>query len=176
MAGRRFEPDFCGDSVGLAVNIIVFTMLTRGSGENLNMRAAALHVAGDLLGSVAALVAGVVIVFTGWTPIDPILSVFVTLIILKAAWTIVRESGHILLEGAPAGFNGDEVARQIVAEINGVQGVTHVHAWSITQERTMATLELSVDPQYDNSKTKSDVRRWLKERYGIAHVTLESQD
>lgn len=161
---------------GLAVNIFVFIMLTHDSTENLNMRAAALHVAGDLLGSVAALVAGMVIIYTGWTPIDPILSVFVTLVILKAAWSIVRESGHILLEGAPAGFNGEEVARKIIAEVAGVKDVTHVHAWSITQERVMATLELSIDPQFDASTIKSDVRTWLVEYYGISHTTLELKD
>jgi len=89
---------------GLAVNLIAFWMLTRGEGSNLNVRAATLHVAGDLFGSVAALVASVVIIYTGWTPIDPLLSILVVLIILKSAWAVVKESGHILLEGAPAGF------------------------------------------------------------------------
>ncbi|MGR3435747.1 MAG: cation diffusion facilitator family transporter, partial [Shimia sp.] len=85
---------------GLAVNILAFWVLSRVEGDNLNVRAAALHVMGDLLGSVAAIAASLVIIWTGWTPIDPILSVLVVLLILRSAWAVVRESGHILLEGA----------------------------------------------------------------------------
>ena len=83
---------------GLIVNVAAFWVFTRGDDSNINVRAAALHVAGDLLGSVAALAAALIIIFTGWTPIDPILSVLVALIILRSAWRIVTESGHILLE------------------------------------------------------------------------------
>src|SRR5690606_10996945 len=90
---------------GLAANIASFMVLTRGTQENLNMRSAALHVMGDLLGSTAAIVAAVVIMLTDWYPIDPLLSVLVALIILRSAWLVVRASGHILLEGAPEGVN-----------------------------------------------------------------------
>ena len=117
---------------GLVVNILTFWVLSRGEGDNLNVRAAALHVAGDLLGSVAALVASLVIIFTGWMPIDPLLSVLVALIILRSAWYVVREAGHILLEGAPEGFNRGKVTETILAEVAGVTRVHHVHAWSIT--------------------------------------------
>src|SRR5688572_1619152 len=78
--------------VGLVVNVLAFWVLQGGDRENLNMRAAALHVAGDLLGSVAAILAALVIMATGWTPIDPILSVLVAVIILRSAWHVVRES------------------------------------------------------------------------------------
>ncbi|MGA8157981.1 MAG: cation diffusion facilitator family transporter, partial [Rhodoplanes sp.] len=82
---------------GLAANIVSFWVLQGGDRKNLNIRAAALHVLGDLLGSLAALLAAIVIMATGWTPIDPILSVLVAVIILRSAWRVVSESGHILL-------------------------------------------------------------------------------
>jgi cobalt-zinc-cadmium efflux system protein len=88
-------------SAGLLVNIVAFIILHGGDRENLNIRGAALHVAGDLLGSIAAIVAAIVIIFTAWMPIDPILSVVVALLILRSAWYLVKRSAHILLEGAP---------------------------------------------------------------------------
>jgi len=88
-------------AAGLVINIIVFFVLHGGDQENLNMRGAALHVLGDLLGSVAAITAALVILYTGWMPIDPILSIGVALLIFRSAWHLVKRSGHILLEGAP---------------------------------------------------------------------------
>lgn len=88
-------------AAGLVVNVISFVVLHGGDQENMNIRGAALHVAGDLLGSVAAIVAAVVIVYTGWMAIDPILSVAVAALILKSAWTLVKRSAHVLLEGRP---------------------------------------------------------------------------
>ena len=88
-------------AVGLGVNVLTLLILRHGSGANLNVRAALLHVMSDLLGSVAAIVAALVILQTGWTPIDPILSIVITLLILRSAWLITKDAGHILLEGAP---------------------------------------------------------------------------
>jgi cobalt-zinc-cadmium efflux system protein len=158
---------------GLAVNIVAFLILTRGSGDNLNVRAAALHVMGDLLGSVAALIAAAVIIWTGWTPIDPILSVVVALIILRSAWAVVRESGRILLEVAPRGFDRREVAQVLTEEIEGLTSVDHVHAWSVTQERPMVTMEIAVAPDADDRRVRDAVKALLETRYGIAHATVE---
>jgi len=158
---------------GLMVNILAFWVLTRGEGDNLNVRAAALHVAGDLLGSVAALAASLVIIFTGWMPVDPLLSVLVALIILRSAWHVVREAGHILLEGAPKGFDRRRVAETITAEVAGVIRVHHVHAWSITQERPMATLEAEVGADADIDQIRQSIKQVLKESYGIDHTTVE---
>lgn len=158
---------------GLAVNILAFWVLSRGEGDNLNVRAAALHVAGDLLGSVAALVASLVIIFTGWMPIDPLLSVLVALIILRSAWYVVREAGHILLEGAPKGFNRRKVAETIMAQVPGVSRVHHVHAWSITQERPVATLEAEVGDAADIDQIRQSIKQVLKESFGIDHTTVE---
>ncbi|MFX0542507.1 cation diffusion facilitator family transporter [Roseovarius sp. S4756] len=159
---------------GLLVNIASFWVLTSGGkGENLNVRAAALHVMGDLLGSVAALVAALVIIWTGWTPIDPILSVLVAVIILRSALAVVRQSGHILLEGAPDGFDRREVARALRESVPGLSEVSHVHAWSVTQERPMVTMRISLEAGTDAATAKSAIRERLQEHHGIGHVTIE---
>jgi cobalt-zinc-cadmium efflux system protein len=158
---------------GLVVNILAFWVLSRDEGDNLNVRAAALHVAGDLLGSVAALAASLVIIFTGWMPIDPLLSVLVALIILRSAWYVVREAGHILLEGAPKGFDRRKVAETILAQVPGVSRVHHVHAWSITQERPMATLEAEVGDDADVDQIRQSIKQVLKESFAIEHTTVE---
>jgi cobalt-zinc-cadmium efflux system protein len=115
---------------GLVVNIIAFTVLHGGDRENLNIRGAALHVAGDLLGSVAAIVAAVVIIYTGWMAIDPILSVAVAILILKSAWVLVKRSAHVLLEGAPEWLDMDSMQKNLVGQIPQVASIHHVHEYS----------------------------------------------
>jgi cobalt-zinc-cadmium efflux system protein len=158
---------------GLIVNIVAFYVLTRGDSQNLNVRAAALHVAGDMLGSFAALGAAIIIILTGWTPIDPILSVVVALIILRSAWRIVAESGHILLEGAPSHIDQGKVARAIEEAVDGVVKVHHVHAWSITEERPMATLQAQVSSRTDPEAARIAIKELLADQFGIGHATVE---
>jgi cobalt-zinc-cadmium efflux system protein len=158
---------------GLGVNVVAFAVLRGGDRENLNMRAAALHVAGDLLGSVAALAAAVVILATGWMPIDPILSVLVALIILRSAWAVVRDAGHILLEGTPGGIDHREIARDLKAAIPALTDVHHIHVWSITQERPMITLHARVAAGQAPERAVADIKRRLVERFRIAHATVE---
>ena len=146
-AGRLLEPaPVLGGTLlavavgGLIVNLVVFGILHGGDRTNLNIRGALLHVVGDLLGSVAAIVAGIVILATGWTPIDPILSVLVGLLVLRSAWRLVAEAGHILLEGAPAGVDAREIGPDIIANVPNVSDVHHVHVWSLTERKRMVTL------------------------------------
>src|SRR5690606_20740822 len=127
-------------ALGLVVNIICFLVLHGGDRENLNMRGAILHVLGDLLGSVAALIAAAIIILTGWTPIDPILSALVAVLLFRSAWSLVRESGNLLLEGVPASLDRDGVARDIEAHVAGVREIHHMHVWSMDGARNMATL------------------------------------
>ncbi len=159
---------------GLLVNIIAFWVLTRGEDNNLNVRAAALHVAGDLLGSIAAIVASVVIIFTGWTPIDPILSVLVVVLILRSALSIVKESGQILLEGTPEGFDPRAVSEAIARDVEGVAAVHHVHAWSVTQELPVVTLELAVASGHVADEVKAAVKAYMHEHFSIEHITVET--
>ena len=159
--------------VGLAVNVIALLVLRRGSSNDLNVRAAVLHVAGDMLGSVAAIVAAIVILLTGWTPIDPLLSILITLLILRVALDLVKRSAHILMEGIPEGFIAEDVKTDLMREIPGVAGVHHVHAWVLSADRTVATLHLEVRPGADSSATVEAVKRRLHERHGIWHSTVQ---
>jgi len=159
---------------GLVVNIISFAVLHSGDQENLNIRGAALHVAGDLLGSVAAIVAALVIIYTGWTLIDPILSVAVAALILKSAWSLVKRSAHVLLEGAPEWLDVAAMQEQIVAGVPGVGGIHHVHIWGLTPQDLMLTMHMSI---VDDVESQSDViretKRFLEDEYGIGHSTIE---
>ena len=159
---------------GLAVNVVAFLVLRQGASSNdLNVRAALLHVAGDMLGSVAAIVAAVVILTTGWTPIDPLLSILITLLILRVALDRVKRSAHILMEGIPEGFIEEDLKADLMREVPGVAGVHHVHAWVLSSERTIATLHLLVRPGADSGATVEAVKHRLHERHGIWHSTVQ---
>jgi cobalt-zinc-cadmium efflux system protein len=159
--------------LGLLVNIAAFAILHGGERENLNIRGAALHVLGDLLGSVAAMVAGGVIYATGWTPIDPLLSVLVALLILRSAWLLVRRSAHILLEGTPDWLDVDELKEGLVAAIPAVQDVHHVHAWTLTGERPLLTMHARIQDGADHDRTLLAIRVFLERDYGIGHATIQ---
>lgn len=160
-------------AAGLAVNIVAFLILHGADRDNLNVRGAALHVMGDLLGSVAALVAAGVILWTGWTPIDPILSVLVAALILRSAWQVVGASGHILLEGAPAHLDVDRIAGDLTSTVDGVEAVHHVHAWSITQERSMVTLHARIAEGVRDVDAIAAIKARLHAEFGIDHATVE---
>ena len=129
-------------SAGLLVNIFAFVVLHGGDQDNLNIRGAALHVLGDLLGSVAAIIAALVVIRTGWMPIDPILSVLVATLILRSAWQLVRRSAHILLEGAPEWLDVDEMQEKIIARVPEVSEIHHVHVWGLTPQHLMLTMHV----------------------------------
>ena len=117
-----------------------------------------LHVLGDLLGSVAAIAAALVILWTGWTPIDPLLSVLVALLILRSAWFLVRESGHILLEGAPDHLDVRTLREDLVAAVPGVEDMHHVHAWSLTQDKPMLTLHARIADSHGSDRITSAIK------------------
>lgn len=158
---------------GLAVNLVALAVLRTGDRRNLNIRAAALHVLGDLLGSAGAIVAALVILATGWTPIDPILSVALSLLILRGAWDVTRRAGHVLMEGAPEGFDDAAVKADLCAAVPGVLDVHHVHAWMLTAERPMVTLHVRLAPATDPATTLAAIKARLRERFGIAHSTVQ---
>jgi cobalt-zinc-cadmium efflux system protein len=159
--------------LGLLVNIAAFRLLQGADRENLNVRGAAMHVLGDLFGSVAALVAGGVILATGWTPIDPLLSVLVAIIIVRSGWQVVADAGHILLEGAPGELDTRAIGPDLVANVKGVEGIHHVHVWSITQSRRMVTLHACIGERQNSDKAVRNIKTRLKERFGLDHATVE---
>ncbi len=161
-------------SAGLVVNLICFAVLNSGDRENLNIRGAALHVAGDLLGSIAAIVAAIVIIYTGWMTIDPILSIAVAALIMKSAWSLVKRSAHVLLEGAPEWLNVTSMQERIVAGVPAVGEIHHVHIWGLTPQQLMLTMHMSLaDPAASQLQVIRDVKRFLKKEYGIGHCTIE---
>jgi len=160
---------------GLAVNIGCFLILQGGNRDSLNMRGAIVHVLGDLLGSVAAIVAAVVILATGWTPIDPILSVVVALLILSTAWSLMREAAHLLLEGTPAGLDRDGIASDLVANVDGVVEIHHMHVWSLDGHTNIATLHARLVEKTDPHRAVSGIKSRLASSHGIAHATVEPE-
>lgn len=160
---------------GLIANILAFWILHRGSGEkNLNVRAAALHVMGDLLGSVGAIVAALIIMGTGWTPIDPILSVLVSCLVLRSAWRLLKESVNELLEGAPTSINIGELRRNLSRSIPEVRNVHHVHVW-LVGEKPVMTLHVQVIPPHDHDALLARIQNFLEHHYEIAHSTIQME-
>jgi cobalt-zinc-cadmium efflux system protein len=161
-------------AAGLVINIIVFAVLHGGDQENLNMRGAALHVLGDLLGSVAAITAALIILSTGWMLIDPILSVGVAMLIFRSAWHLVKRSAHILLEGAPEWLDVDEMQSKIISSNPEVREIHHVHVWGLTPQHPMLTMHVAVRQiQSDTTATIRSIKYLLRNEYGINHSTIE---
>ena len=160
---------------GLAVNVAIFFVLHGADRGNLNVRGAMVHVLGDLLGSAGAIGAALVILATGWTAADPLISVLVAVIILRGAWHVVRDSAHILLEASPGGISTDRIEDDLPDSVAGVLDVHHVHAWSITDERPMVTLHARIDPGAAPDEIVAAVKRRLRTQFGIAHATVETE-
>lgn len=160
---------------GLLVNVLAFLILRSSSSSDLNVRGALLHVLGDLLGSIAAIVASLVILGTGWTPVDPLLSLFVALLILRSAWRLVRESAHVLLEGTPEGFDVASFAQALPAGVNGVLGVHHVHHWMLTPERSVMTLHAVIADAVDDDRVVREIKTWVHAHYRVGHVTVQTE-
>lgn len=159
-------------ALGLVVNIACFAVLHGGDRDSLNMRSAALHVLGDLLGSIGAIAAALIIMWTGWVAADPLASVLMVVLIAVAAWRVVRDSGHILLEAAPPGQDAREIEADL-AELPGVAEVHHVHVWSISEKRPMITLQVRLAPGGDAEAARCALRERLAEYHGIGHATIE---
>jgi len=159
--------------IGLLVNLVAFRILHGAERENVNIKGAMLHVLGDALGSAAAIGAALVILWTGWTPIDPLLSALVAVLILRSAWFLVRETGHILLEAAPSDLDVRALREELMAAVPGVEDIHHVHAWSLTQDRPMVTLHARVADVHDGDRAASAIKALLRTRYGVDHATVE---
>lgn len=160
-------------AVGLAVNVAVAWVLSRG-GAGLNVRAAFLHVLGDLLGSVAALAAGAIVFFTGWTVADPILSLVVVALLLVATLRLLREALHVLMEGVPLSIHLDEVGRAL-AEVEGVASVHDLHVWTLASGRIALSAHVVVRDLAAWPRILAAMQRMLEARFHIGHVTLQPE-
>jgi cobalt-zinc-cadmium efflux system protein len=159
--------------LGLAVNVIGFAVLHGGNRQDMNIRGAVLHVLGDLLGSVAAILAAGIILLTGWTPIDPILSVLVAALIMRGAWDLVSRASHLLMEGAPEGLEIAELKADLEAAVPGVLDIHHVHLWALTPERPLVTLHARIEEDADPDEVLKQVQGRLADRFGLRHATVQ---
>jgi cobalt-zinc-cadmium efflux system protein len=158
---------------GLLVNLTVFAMLRRGDPHDLNVAAATLHVISDLLGSAAAVIAGLVILATGWLPIDPLLSLLVSTLIVRSALALVRRSSHILMEGSPDWLDTAELRATLEERIPQIRDVHHVHCWLVGPREALLTMHASVTVSADHAAVLKDAKALLAERFGITHATIQ---
>jgi cobalt-zinc-cadmium efflux system protein len=160
-------------TLGFVVNLVVFALLRRGDGHDMNVAAATLHVFSDLLGSLAAIVAATIIVFTGWMLADPISSLLVSVLILRGAWSLVRKSTHILMEGAPEGVDVDDLRRTLEERIPAIVDVHHVHLWLVGPHEKLMTMHATVSPGANQAHVLRETKAILETRFGITHTTIQ---
>lgn len=164
-------------TLGLVVTVASFVILSGGSRDSLNLRGAALHVLSDVLGAIAAMVAALVIGATGWTPIDPLLSILVSLLLVRSSWALVRRSAHVLLEGTPENFDLEGLRAGLAAAVPDLASVHHVHAWSLTTGKPLLTLHGTIREHAVLETVLQQVKDHLAHQ-GIDHsvVQLERGD
>jgi len=159
-------------SLGLIVNLIAFRWLHHAE-DNANVRSAALHVLGDILGSASAIIAALTVWLTGWPYADPLLALVIAAILARGAWRVLSQSAHILLEGVPDGVELDTIADRLTAHIPGISNVHHLHAWALTAEKPLVTLHAKADPEVDLELVVVKMKAVLTEEFGITHSTIQ---
>jgi cobalt-zinc-cadmium efflux system protein len=151
-------------------------LLALAGGLSLNERGARAHVMSDLLGSAAASVAAIIILLTGWTLADPLLSLLISALILRSAWAITRESADVLLEGVPAGFDVTHIEAELLGYVPGLIGVHHVHVWTMTGERPTVTLHANLAPGTAHGDALSAIHARLAQRLRVEHTTVQIEE
>jgi cobalt-zinc-cadmium efflux system protein len=158
--------------LGLAVNLAAALILHRGGADSLNLQAALRHVLADALGSAGVLVSAIVIVTTGWRYADPIAGAVIGVLVLASSWSVLRDSVHILLEGAPKGVDARELGRRL-AELPGVVEVHDLHVWTITSGFPALSAHVLVERGDDCHARRRELEDVLRREYGIEHTTLQ---
>jgi len=159
-------------AIGLCVNLAAAWILSSGHQNDSNLRGAFLHVMGDLLGSAGAIAAAIGIMMTGWTVLDPILSVFVALLVLRSAWGLVWDSIRVLMQATPKGLDVT-LAQKALESLPGVASAGHFHAWTLTDDTVVATVHVCPAPGADPLELPALVAAKLKSQYAIDHVTVQ---
>ena len=158
---------------GLGANIVAFLFLHGGDTHDVNMRGALLHVIGDILGSVAAIASAVVIWTTGWLYADPLVTLIVCALIARSAWRLVRETGHVLLQGAPVAVDTVEMRRTLLAAAPDATDIHDFRLWMLTPRERELSLHVTVGDAGTAQRTLAILKRTLRERYGITHSTIQ---
>jgi len=161
-------------TIGLIINIIVAWILhSQGSTkENLNVRSAFLHVIGDLLGSVGAIIAAILIMLFGWYIADSIASMVVSVLVLYSGWNVLKESLNILMEAKPSNINSEKMI-SLLKSIDGVEDIHDLHIWMITSDFSVMTVHLKVKPDSDRDLILEKAKRSIDKTFGIKHVTIQ---
>lgn len=179
--GRFFEPQTVASGsmiiiafIGLAANLLsAWFLISKGDvKDNVNLRSAYLHVLGDALGSVGAIIAGIVMYFFDWYVADPIISVVVALLILKGAWGIIKQTIHILMEGTPITIDQQEV-KQTLEAIEGVINVHDFHVWTITSGLDLLTCHLLIEDNQDEQRILQQAIQQIEKQFKIMHTTIQ---
>lgn len=160
---------------GLIVNMISAWLLSRSAKENLNIRGALLHIFGDLLGSAAAIISGIAILWRGWYWADPLISVLISLLIIYSAWRLVTDSVNVLLEGTPSHIHPASVEASMKT-VAGVRAVHDLHIWTITSERYALTAHVVVNDLSDGPRILRELRAMLSAQFHLTHSTIQLED
>jgi cobalt-zinc-cadmium efflux system protein len=158
--------------VGVAVNLVATFVLSRADRESLNVRGAFLHVATDLAAFVGTAVAGALVLTTGWSRFDPIAGLLVAALMLRSAWSLLRESGRIFMEASPDGVDPQAVARELAADAD-VAEVHDLHVWTVTSGFPALAAHVLVSPDADCHAARRRLQHVLEERFHLHHVTLQ---
>ena len=159
-------------SVGLLVNIVAGAILYGSHHHNLNLRGAFLHVVSDALGSVGAIAAGLIMLFTGWYVADPAISILIGLLILHASWNLVKESLSVLMQSVPKGIRLEDVQR-CLEEVDGVSKVHDLHVWAVTSDIFTLSAHAVVENGGDFHQVLNGIEAVLKQRFNIEHTTIQ---
>jgi cobalt-zinc-cadmium efflux system protein len=178
--GRLLDPQPVGGLgvmlvafIGMLLNLAVAFLIGRGA-KDMNTRAAMLHVVGDLVGSVAAITAGAVIYFTGWQPVDPLLSLVIAVLILASTMRLLRDTLHVLMEGVPSGMRLEEISAAL-HELEGVRAVHDLHVWTISSGQAALSAHVELDDLGRWPMLLEAARRMLQSRFEVGHVTLQPE-
>jgi len=158
--------------VGVAVNLVATFVLSRASRESLNVRGAFLHVATDLAAFAGTAVAGALVLATGWDRFDPIAGLLVAALMVRSAWSLLRESGRIFMEASPAGIDPGAVAHALAEDADVVE-VHDLHVWTVTSGFPALAAHVLVAPDSDCHAARRRLQHVLEERFHLHHVTLQ---
>lgn len=161
-------------SLGLVVNLISMRLLMAGKDQSLNVKGAYLEVWADMLGSIGVIAGALVIRFTGWTLVDPIVAVGIGLWVLPRTWVLLKDTTNVLLEGVPTGMKLGEI-RTAIAAVPGVTGVHDLHVWSMASDDVSCTAHVGMAGSADADAVRLEIAGLLKERFGIEHVTIQTE-
>lgn len=163
-------------ALGLVANIVAFAILHAGDRDDINVRGALLHVIGDLLGSVAAIVSALVIMGTGWLAADPLVTIIVCLLIARSAYALTKDAGRVLLQAAPRGLDLGDLEAAVRADVPGIADVHDVKVWMLTPQDVQLTMHATAVPGADCNETLRATKALLKERFGITASIIQLEE